>query len=86
MDKQKEILKYLATVEKATLSDIYDAVPFGYYYNGHKHLGDMLARMVNSRKIERVKKGVFKRLSPEYYQQKYKSQVSIFDKNQTQLF
>lgn len=86
MDKQKEILKYLATVEKATLSEIYDAVPFGYYCNGHKHLGDMLARMVKSRKIERVKKGVFKRLSPEDYQQKYKSQISIFNENQMELF
>lgn len=86
MDKQKEILKYLSTVEKATLTEIYKAVPFGYYYNGHKHLGDMLARMVKSRKIERIKKGVFKRLSPEEYQQKYKSQISVFDENQTQLF
>jgi len=30
-----------------------------YYYNGAKHVGDVLSRMVNSGLLKRVKPGVF---------------------------
>lgn len=59
MNKQDEILKYLRTVPQATLSEIYDNVPFGYYCNELKHLGEILSRMVKKGIIVRVKKGVF---------------------------
>ena len=60
MNKQQEILKYLMTVESATLIDIYNNMSFSYYANHKKHLGEILSRMVKSGSIERVKKGVFK--------------------------
>lgn len=59
-DKQFEIEKFLSKVPQATTEEIYNAVPFGYYCNGHKHLGEILSRMVKSNKIARVKKGVFR--------------------------
>jgi len=60
MDKQQEICRYLSTVEQATTKEISSGVSFGYYANGSKHLGEILSRMVKSRKIIRVKKGSFK--------------------------
>ena len=60
MDRQKEVLKYLATVPEATIQDIYDHMPFGYYFNYKKHMGVLLSRMVRNRSIERAKRGVFR--------------------------
>ena len=60
MTKQQHIQKYLIKVQSATLAEIYDHVPFGYYANGHKHLGEVLSRMVKNGMIERVQKGVFR--------------------------
>lgn len=60
MNKRSEIQKYLSRVEHATLAEIYQAVPFGYYCNRHKHLGALLSKMVESGQVERVIKGVFK--------------------------
>lgn len=59
-DKQYHIMKYLSTVPQASVKKIYENVPFGYYANGHKHLGEILARMVKNRKIERVRKGIYR--------------------------
>lgn len=60
MDKKLEVIKYLKTVEQASLQDIYDHMPFSYYCNGNKHMGDILSRMVKGGRLVRVKKGVFK--------------------------
>lgn len=60
MTHSQEIIKYLQTVETATKADIYKNVKFGYYHNWQKHLGDVLSRMVNSKKIIREKKGVYR--------------------------
>jgi predicted transcriptional regulator len=62
MNKQLEILRYLAFKKEATLKQIFDEMEFcrHYYYNGEKHLGTILSRMVKKGTIERVKKGTFK--------------------------
>lgn len=60
MTRQQEVMKYLSSVETASLEEIYNNVSFSYYCNYKKHLGDVLSRMVKSNIVERVKKGVFK--------------------------
>jgi hypothetical protein len=65
MNKQKEILKYLSTVESAKLDEIYKAMPFEYYCNGLKHTGNILSRMVKDGSIIRIKKGVFRKAKIE---------------------
>lgn len=62
MNKQLEIQRYLHTVGKATKAEILTAVPFGYYHNGMKHIGDLLTRMVKNGLLERVSKGVYRNL------------------------
>jgi predicted transcriptional regulator of viral defense system len=62
MNKQLEIQRYLLKVEQATKAEILENVPFGYYHNGMKHLGDILTRMVQNGLLERVKKGVYRNL------------------------
>lgn len=57
--RNDHVLKYLHTVEQATLEEIYENVPFGYYHNWRKHLGAMMSRMVKSKKVRRVNRGVF---------------------------
>ena len=75
MDKQLEVLKYLQTVDTATIEDIYQNIPFGYYCNANKHLGALLSRMVAKNKIIRVKKGVFRTVSKVDYKD---SQIGLF--------
>jgi hypothetical protein len=60
MDKQNEVLKFLLTVESATIDEIYAEMTFGYYHNYKKHLGALLSRMVQNGKIVREKKGLFR--------------------------
>jgi len=62
-EKQKEILEFLSKVPSATLNEIYTNVSFGYYHNAHKHLGEVMSRLVKSGKVERLKKGTFKFVS-----------------------
>lgn len=85
MNKQLEISKYLAKVKVASLSDIYDNVPFGYYHNAEKHLGAILSRMVKAGKIERVKKGEFRWIDiAEFNENLLKKEVEV--KGQGKLF
>lgn len=81
MEKQKEILDFLSKVPQATLNDIYTNVSFSYYCNANKHLGDMMSRLVNSGKVERLKKGTFKFVS--FVGKKKQSENN---ENQTSLF
>jgi len=60
MDKKHEVLKFLKTVEFATLKEIAEAVPFYYYHNTHKYVGEILSRLVKRGLVFRIKKGVFK--------------------------
>lgn len=83
MNKRFEIQKYLSGVEQATLAEIYEAVPFGYYHNGHKHLGQILSKMVESGQVERISKGVF-RLGTKV--RLVKGQKFYENKNQKSLF
>lgn len=83
MDKQKEILNYLNTVENADLEMIYKNVSFSYYCNYKKHLGSILSTMVKNNKVERIKKGLFKIKSGL---NNYKKNNLIEDINQTKLF
>lgn len=69
MDKQREILSYLRSVSQASLSEIYDNVSFGYYCNEHKHLGEILSRMVKKGIVIRVKKGIFSHANYEKVKQ-----------------
>lgn len=81
MEKQKEVLDFLSKVPNATLNDIYTNVSFGYYCNEMKHLGDMMSRLVNSGKVERIKKGTFKFVSFAG-----KKNEILNNENQTELF
>lgn len=43
-------------------SQIYElGAPWGYYYKGYKHLGDVLTRMVRNGLLMRPKPGYYKR-------------------------
>ncbi len=59
MNKQLEIQKYLTTVDQASLKEISENVPFGYYHNGMKHLGAIMSRMVKNGKVKRIRKGIY---------------------------
>ncbi len=83
MDKRHEVLKYLQTVESATVANVYQNVPFGYYHNGHKYIGEILSRMVKHGMVERVKKGTYKFIrSTKPNQRRY----TIENSNQIKLF
>lgn len=59
--KQKIIINLLK--EKGgeiTLEDVFNSKVNTYHFNGRKHCGDVLARMVNMGYIKRIKPGVFK--------------------------
>jgi hypothetical protein len=58
--KQNLIKSYLQKVDKATLAEIMDNMPFNYHHNNHKHLGNILSNMVKKEMIIRIKKGVFR--------------------------
>lgn len=60
VSKKQQILIYLTSVKEANISEIYKNVSFNYYCNANKHLGAVLSNLVKTRKIERVKNGVFK--------------------------
>lgn len=81
MKKQNEILKFLSTVDKADINEIYRNVSFGYYTNEMQHLGNILSRMVKNGSIERVKKGVFK-----YIQSSKAAKKETDNFNQLDLF
>lgn len=68
-NRQHEIQKYLQTVDKAGLKDIYMNVSFTYYANWGKHLGNLLSKMVRKGLVERVKPGVFKHLRMDAYKE-----------------
>lgn len=60
MNNQLEILRYLKTVESATLSDIYNNTSLSYFHNWSKYTSEIMSRLVAKGKVERVKRGVFK--------------------------
>lgn len=60
---QTEVLRYLSTVEEATLAEIYQNTKVSYYVNWSKHLSVLMTRMVRNKTVLRVKKGVFKKRS-----------------------
>ena len=78
---QKQVLRYLATVEHATLEEIYEAVEFSYYTKWRKYLGFVLQRSVKSGLIERVKRGVYKIRTTPFT----RSQVTPVDPNQLSI-
>lgn len=67
MNTQDDVIKILQEAEdhQATLQEIQEQLPKRYFYNGRKHVGDMMARMVNNGKVERIKPGLF-RMRPRY--------------------
>jgi len=81
VDKQSEVLKYLKGVNYASIKQIYDHVPFGYYNNWKKHLGALLGRMVKTNLIERESRGFYKYKSAVKHQS-----IEQQDPNQITLF
>lgn len=78
-DKQRQVLNYLQTVEKASLEDIYSNVNFGYYHNWAKHLGVLLKRMIDNGTIERVGRGVYKfKRERKFYEPNNENQINLF--------
>lgn len=66
LDKQSEIERFLSEQENytSTLNKIADGVPWGYYHNSHKYIGEILGRMVKNGKVKRIRKGVYKWVPP----------------------
>lgn len=60
MNHQQNILRYLQTVEQATLVEIGKGTGISYYCNTEKHLGAVMSRMVKRNMVERVKPGTFR--------------------------
>lgn len=59
--KRKAIIEYcLANGKEITKSQAVSVIGGTYYYNGDKHTGDVLGRMVKAGLLERVKKGRYK--------------------------
>lgn len=59
MEKQKEILQFLATVETATIDDVMLNISWSYYANGKQHVCAIISRMIRNKSVIRVKKGVY---------------------------
>jgi hypothetical protein len=59
-NKHCEIIKYLRTVDQATLAEIYRNGSFFYYRNWEKHLGGIMSTMVRQGLVTRIKPGLFK--------------------------
>lgn len=78
--EQKEILQWAKSVGgRFTKKDAVDALD-KYYYNGAKHVGDRLSRMVNAGLLVREKPGVFSVGTGT------KAKPATIDTNQTALF
>ena len=60
MDKQAQIIRYLSGKKQATSDEIYENVPYSYYHNPSKHFSQVMCRLVNSGRVERIKPGVFR--------------------------
>lgn len=60
MKNHNAILNHLRQNETATLAELYQISPFGYYCNWQKHFGQVMSRLVKQGLVERVKPGVFK--------------------------
>lgn len=59
-EKQKAILQILRDHEEPmTKSELLEHFETWYYHNSSKHLGDVLARMVNSGLLHRPKHGYY---------------------------
>ena len=57
--KRKMVLEYASKHDTFTKKEIVALVGQTYYCNGHKHIGEMLSRMVKSNHLVRVRKGLF---------------------------
>lgn len=60
MNKQNEILKVIYGKDSMTKKEIVKAVPFSYWNNTEKYIGEILTRMVRSGKLERIGRGIYK--------------------------
>lgn len=60
--KQKEIVKLFSNDRNKILTqgEISHSVPFGYYANGSKYVGEILSRMVKRNMLVRIKPGHFR--------------------------
>lgn len=60
--KRDEILRMAASNPDRTISkrEINEALSGYYYFNGDKHLGNIVSRLVSSGHLIRIKRGVYK--------------------------
>lgn len=82
MDRRKDVLKFFNgdRTKEYTKAEIIKGAGLYYYYNGDKHAGDVLSRMVKSGLLIRVKKGLFKLGSGN------KPNKELINPNQTNIF
>jgi hypothetical protein len=72
MSRKQDLIKhYLTKVEKATLSEIMENMPFDYHHNNLKHLGSILSNMVQNGSVIRIKKGLFRLPNQSDYKSDY---------------
>lgn len=58
--KQKAIIQFIALRGgEAKKSEIVEAYKHWYYHNSAKYIGEILSRLVKSKKIRRLRKGVY---------------------------
>lgn len=82
MTKKESILKYLKSVESASLTDIIKNADVYYYHNAKKYVGEILARLVKNGTVNRIKKGVYEINKTGM---KQKSKITECDTNQLSL-
>lgn len=58
--QRKIILEYVFQNGEITKKKAVELTGHFYFCNEEKHVGDILSRMVNSGKLERIKNGLFK--------------------------
>lgn len=58
--RQHTILEAFRNKDCFTKAEAVDLIGIYYYCNAHKYVGDVLARMVKRRLIERIKRGVYR--------------------------
>lgn len=81
-DPQQDILLVFDGREQVLKkSEIMERTGLSYHNNSAKHIGDVLTRMVNNGKLERVKKGQYRiaRVGAGNRSNRSKDQLDLFD-------
>ena len=57
---QSKILKYMIRKDHVTTKELVEQFGGAYYYNGRKHVSDMISRMVSNGAMVRIKRSVYR--------------------------